>query len=67
MLAKTVEDFAVAGKTSTAVSSPKNKHESDLLESEQNLAQVRLKHHDNRRRSKYTQSSLHRLSFGRLL
>ena len=49
---KTVEDFAVHPNADQQKGSPKNRHQAELKESEANLAQVRFKHHENRRRSK---------------
>ena len=48
---KTVEEFTVHPK-SEQKALPKNRHQAELLESEANLAQVRFKHHENRRKSK---------------
>ena len=48
LIFKTVEDFAVNATMTTQT--PKNKHQMDLLESENNLSSVRYKHHENRRR-----------------
>ena len=48
---KTVEDFAIQSKSQQA--SPKNQHQADLHESEKNLAIVRHRHHENRRKSKF--------------
>ena len=48
LIFKTVEDFAV--NVAATTQTPKNKHQMDLLESENNLSSVRYKHHENRRR-----------------
>jgi len=51
LVCKTVDDFSVHPK-SESKGSPKNRHQADLLESEANLAEVRFRHHENRRKSK---------------
>ena len=60
LLAKTVEDFAQpapqikmpTGKAKSQLSPMTQHHKAQLLESESNLAEVRLNHHENRRRRK---------------
>ena len=51
---KTAEDFAPNPKSNSGASptSIKNRHQVELQESENNLALVRHKHHENRRKSK---------------
>ena len=48
LISKTVEDFAVHPQGS--VSPPKSKHQAELMQSEASLAEVRYKHHHNRRK-----------------
>ena len=52
LVTKTVDDFAIHPKLDSKVA-PKTYHQVELLESEANLALVRYKHHENRRKSKY--------------
>ena len=55
LIYKSVEDFAANPKPNAAASSPtspRNRHQVELQESENNLALVRHKHHETRRRSK---------------
>ena len=61
LIVKTVDDFAVHPKSNQSPSaSPKNRHQQELLESEKNLAIVRVRHHENRRKSKQ-HNTLHRV------
>lgn len=57
---KAVEDFAENPKSNAGASpaSIKNRHQIELQESENNLALVRHKHHENRRRSKFVHFNL---------
>ena len=52
LVMKTLEDFAVHPSSAGTTSKPKDKHQAELLQSEQNLAEVRFRHHQNRRKSK---------------
>ena len=55
IILKSVDDFAVHPKSmqQSSKASPKNRHQAELNESEANLAMVRHRHHENRRKSKY--------------